>query len=243
MTVAYVCEREQFKVKLATFQAVQQMVAVMALEIEGARHVTHQALWRLGTAAGRSRGRDREGVDGARLPRRHDRRAPAARRRRLRRRARPPPAHAPCEGSGAALRLDRGVDGRARRPPEARRAIARLRTAGPRLRCRACAAALGSPAARSRSSAARAHAVSVRAGFTATVQVTGLAQPTGAAFLPDGRLVVTEKGGNAPRLDRGGRAPRRAASRRSRLHRRRRWASSASPSIRRSRRTGSSTST
>jgi alkylation response protein AidB-like acyl-CoA dehydrogenase len=47
MTVAYVCEREQFKVKLATFQAVQQMIAVMALEIEGARHVTHQALWRL----------------------------------------------------------------------------------------------------------------------------------------------------------------------------------------------------
>jgi len=47
MTVRYVCEREQFKVKLATFQAVQQMVAMMALELEGARHVTHQALWRL----------------------------------------------------------------------------------------------------------------------------------------------------------------------------------------------------
>ena len=47
MTVAYVCEREQFNVKLATFQAVQQMVAVMAIELEGARHVTRQALWRL----------------------------------------------------------------------------------------------------------------------------------------------------------------------------------------------------
>ena len=40
-----------------------------------------------------------------------------------------------------------------------------------------------------------AHAVSTIPGFTATVQVSGLAQPTGAAFLPDGRLVVTEKGG------------------------------------------------
>jgi alkylation response protein AidB-like acyl-CoA dehydrogenase len=47
MTVAYVCEREQFGVKLATFQAVQQMAAVMALDVEGARHVAHQALWRL----------------------------------------------------------------------------------------------------------------------------------------------------------------------------------------------------
>jgi alkylation response protein AidB-like acyl-CoA dehydrogenase len=47
MTVAYVCEREQFGVKLATFQAVQQMAAVMALDVEAARHVTHQALWRL----------------------------------------------------------------------------------------------------------------------------------------------------------------------------------------------------
>jgi alkylation response protein AidB-like acyl-CoA dehydrogenase len=47
MTVKYVCEREQFGVKLATFQAVQQMAAVMAIDVEGARHVTHQALWRL----------------------------------------------------------------------------------------------------------------------------------------------------------------------------------------------------
>ena len=47
MTVKYVCEREQFGVKLATFQAVQQMTAVMAIDLEGARHVTHQALWRL----------------------------------------------------------------------------------------------------------------------------------------------------------------------------------------------------
>ncbi|HXJ35480.1 MAG TPA: acyl-CoA dehydrogenase family protein [Candidatus Eisenbacteria bacterium] len=47
MTVKYVCEREQFGVKLATFQAVQQMAAVMAIDLEGARHVTHQALWRL----------------------------------------------------------------------------------------------------------------------------------------------------------------------------------------------------
>src|SRR5439155_389203 len=44
MTTRYVCEREQFGVKLGTFQAVQQMVAVMAIELEGARHVTRQAL-------------------------------------------------------------------------------------------------------------------------------------------------------------------------------------------------------
>jgi len=47
MTTRYVCEREQFGVKLGTFQAVQQMVATMAIELEGARHVTRQALWRL----------------------------------------------------------------------------------------------------------------------------------------------------------------------------------------------------
>ncbi|HJW67782.1 MAG TPA: acyl-CoA dehydrogenase family protein [Candidatus Binatia bacterium] len=47
MTVHYVGEREQFGAKLGTFQAVQQMVAVMAIELEGARHVTRQALWRL----------------------------------------------------------------------------------------------------------------------------------------------------------------------------------------------------
>jgi alkylation response protein AidB-like acyl-CoA dehydrogenase len=56
MTVAYVCEREQFNVKLATFQAVQQMIAVMAIELEGARHVTRQALWRL--SAGRPADRE-----------------------------------------------------------------------------------------------------------------------------------------------------------------------------------------
>jgi alkylation response protein AidB-like acyl-CoA dehydrogenase len=47
MTVEYVGEREQFGAKLGTFQAVQQMVAVMAIALEGARHVTRQALWRL----------------------------------------------------------------------------------------------------------------------------------------------------------------------------------------------------
>jgi 3-oxocholest-4-en-26-oyl-CoA dehydrogenase beta subunit len=47
MTTRYVCEREQFGVKIGTFQAVQQMVAVMAIDLEGARHVTRQALWRL----------------------------------------------------------------------------------------------------------------------------------------------------------------------------------------------------
>jgi alkylation response protein AidB-like acyl-CoA dehydrogenase len=47
MTTRYVCEREQFGVRLGTFQAVQQMVATMAIDVEGARHVTRQALWRL----------------------------------------------------------------------------------------------------------------------------------------------------------------------------------------------------
>lgn len=56
MTTRYVCEREQFGVKLGTFQAVQQMVATMAIDLEGARHVTRQALWHL--AAGRSAARE-----------------------------------------------------------------------------------------------------------------------------------------------------------------------------------------
>jgi len=47
MTVRYVGEREQFGVKIGTFQAVQQMIAGMAVELEGARHVTRQAVWRL----------------------------------------------------------------------------------------------------------------------------------------------------------------------------------------------------
>ncbi len=47
MTVRYVGEREQFGVKIGTFQAVQQMVANMAIDLEGARHVTRQAVWRL----------------------------------------------------------------------------------------------------------------------------------------------------------------------------------------------------
>jgi alkylation response protein AidB-like acyl-CoA dehydrogenase len=47
MTTGYVCEREQFGVKIGTFQAVQQMVATMAIDLEGARHATRQALWRL----------------------------------------------------------------------------------------------------------------------------------------------------------------------------------------------------
>jgi len=47
MTVKYMGERVQFGVKLGTFQAVQQMCATMAIQLEGARHVTRQALWRL----------------------------------------------------------------------------------------------------------------------------------------------------------------------------------------------------
>jgi alkylation response protein AidB-like acyl-CoA dehydrogenase len=47
MTVKHVSEREQFGARLGTFQAVQQMVAVMAVDLEGARHLTRQALWRL----------------------------------------------------------------------------------------------------------------------------------------------------------------------------------------------------
>jgi len=47
MTVRYMSEREQFGAKLGTFQAVQQMCAGMAIEFEGARHVSRQAVWRL----------------------------------------------------------------------------------------------------------------------------------------------------------------------------------------------------
>jgi alkylation response protein AidB-like acyl-CoA dehydrogenase len=47
MTVQHVSEREQFGARLGTFQAVQQMAAVMAIDLEAARHLTRQALWRL----------------------------------------------------------------------------------------------------------------------------------------------------------------------------------------------------
>jgi alkylation response protein AidB-like acyl-CoA dehydrogenase len=47
MTTRYVGEREQFGARIGTFQAVQGMVADMAIAVEGARHVTRQALWRL----------------------------------------------------------------------------------------------------------------------------------------------------------------------------------------------------
>jgi glucose/arabinose dehydrogenase len=40
-----------------------------------------------------------------------------------------------------------------------------------------------------------ASALGVRSGFTATILTGGLNQPTAAAFAPDGRLVVLEKGG------------------------------------------------
>jgi alkylation response protein AidB-like acyl-CoA dehydrogenase len=55
MTVKHVAEREQFGARLGTFQAVQQMAALMAIDLEAARHVTRQALWRLaeGLAADR----------------------------------------------------------------------------------------------------------------------------------------------------------------------------------------------
>jgi alkylation response protein AidB-like acyl-CoA dehydrogenase len=56
MTVAHVCDREQFGAKLGTFQAVQQMAAVMAIDLEGARHLTRQALWLL--AEGRKADRE-----------------------------------------------------------------------------------------------------------------------------------------------------------------------------------------
>jgi alkylation response protein AidB-like acyl-CoA dehydrogenase len=51
MTARYASERVQFGVKIGTFQAVQNMVAEMAIATEGARHVVYQALARL--AAGR----------------------------------------------------------------------------------------------------------------------------------------------------------------------------------------------
>ena len=87
------------------------MVAVMAIELEGARHVTRQALWRLANgAAGRARDRHRQGVDRQRAYRDdHAARAPAPRRRRLRRRARAPPPHAARQAGRATLRVDRGV--------------------------------------------------------------------------------------------------------------------------------------
>ncbi len=47
MTVRYACEREQFGMKLGAFQFVKGMVAQMASDVEGARHVTRNALWRL----------------------------------------------------------------------------------------------------------------------------------------------------------------------------------------------------
>jgi alkylation response protein AidB-like acyl-CoA dehydrogenase len=47
MTVRYAGEREQFGMKLGAFQFVKGMIAQMASDLEGARHVTRNALWRL----------------------------------------------------------------------------------------------------------------------------------------------------------------------------------------------------
>lgn len=51
MTVRHVSERRQFGALLGTFQAVQQMAAAMAIDLEGARHLTRHALWRLAEGA------------------------------------------------------------------------------------------------------------------------------------------------------------------------------------------------
>lgn len=56
MTVRYAGERVQFGVRIGTFQAVQSMVAEMAIAAEGARHVVYQALARL--AAGKAARRE-----------------------------------------------------------------------------------------------------------------------------------------------------------------------------------------
>jgi alkylation response protein AidB-like acyl-CoA dehydrogenase len=56
MTVRHASERVQFGVRIGTFQAVQTLVADMAIAAEGARHVTYQALARL--AAGKSSRRE-----------------------------------------------------------------------------------------------------------------------------------------------------------------------------------------
>lgn len=49
MTVRYASDRVQFGVRIGTFQAVQAMIAEMAIAAEGARHVAYQALARLAT--------------------------------------------------------------------------------------------------------------------------------------------------------------------------------------------------
>ncbi|HSV09007.1 MAG TPA: hypothetical protein VLI07_21000, partial [Candidatus Binatus sp.] len=47
------------------------------------------------------------------------------------------------------------------------------------------------------------HAGTPVSGFTDDPVISGLSQPTAAAFLPDGRMLVTLKGGDLLRVDAG----------------------------------------
>ena len=48
MTVAYAKQRIQFGRAIGSFQAIQHYAADMATDVEGCRHITYQAAWRLG---------------------------------------------------------------------------------------------------------------------------------------------------------------------------------------------------
>ena len=48
MTVAYAKQRIQFGRAIGSFQAIQHHAADMATDVEGCRHITYQAAWRLG---------------------------------------------------------------------------------------------------------------------------------------------------------------------------------------------------
>src|SRR5262245_14475909 len=118
-------------------------------------------------------------MDGPGVPRHHPSRPSAARRGWLRRLAVATPALAAVEACGAPVRLD----GRMARGPRGPVATRLRRTLS-----RALALLLAV-------TPARALAVTATPGFSAVPLVTGLNQPTAAAFAPDGRLFRLEQAG------------------------------------------------
>ena len=84
MTVRYAKERIQFGRSIGSFQAIQHHASNMAADVEGCRHMTYRAAWKLAERQDADQDRRHgEGVGIGRLPARLRVGAPVSRRHRI----------------------------------------------------------------------------------------------------------------------------------------------------------------